>query len=385
MIKNYGLLISEEKDARAYGAGTLPKVVLKEDGQWDEFLPVYEPQFNEFYDSFGCVVWATQNVIEIMLKKIKGIEYNFSERFTYILGKVTPPGSDPHHIAEVVRNNGLIDNELLPMTKTFAEFLKPNPMTSELKDKGMEFPYEVNHEYLWQDKITKEVRTKLMKEYLCYSPLGVAVTAWHEENGVYVDLGKRNTHFTVCHGWNTKGWKVFDTYDHSLKIVSFDHNMEVCKRYYLEPSTRLPQISLIERILNLMKSLLFIWPKEKPIEPLPEPEPPPEPSNLKHILWGRGIEAFENMDKSFNNPGAIKGTNGKFLKFASYEEGWSYLLRYLERAATGQHKAYKPEFTLLKFFQVYAPSNDNNNPTNYARFVSKRIGVDTSEQIKNLV
>lgn len=50
-LLNYGLRISDILDPNAYVLGglvELPKVILQPNGQWDEFLPVYEPQYNEF-------------------------------------------------------------------------------------------------------------------------------------------------------------------------------------------------------------------------------------------------------------------------------------------------------------------------------------------------
>ncbi len=393
-IKNYGLKFAPP-DERAYvfGSARLPEVVLKEDGQWDNFLPVYEPQFNQFFDSFGCTVWGTQNALEILLKRITGIEYNFSERFTYILAKVTPPGADPHHIAETIRNNGVIPNDLLPMTSSTRreQFLRPNPMTKEYLNKGLEFPYEVKHEYVWQGSISKEQRTATMKKALRLSPLGISVTAWKEVNGVYVDDGKPNTHWCVCFGWNTKGWKVFDSYDQSIKTLSYDHNIEVCKRYYPEPSTRLPQIGIIQRLINLYKTILTMLENDPTL--IEELKPPVAPivAPVGSLLteWAIAIRDYEgkpgDLNYRNNNPGNLKKVSGGFMKFATWDAGWKALLDYLTRAATGKHKAYKPDFTLLQFFLVYAPTNDNNYPRKYAEFVGKRINRPITTKIKDLI
>ena len=238
MIKNYGLKISEFPDEHAYvlgGALGLSKIVMRPDGDWTDFLPAYEPQFGADWDSSGCVIWGHQNAIETMLKQRTWDEYNFSERFNYIIGKVRPPGSDPHEQIELIRKYGLVDSKFLPMNKTNEEFIRPDPMTKELLGRGEKFIYEVKHEYVWQNSQTKEQRMDKIKECLQYSPLGVSVTAWYEENGIYVDNGEPNTHWCVLYGIDNKGYKIFDSYDHSHKILSFDHNIQVCKRYALEP------------------------------------------------------------------------------------------------------------------------------------------------------
>lgn len=236
-IKNYGLVVSP-RDEKAYvlGGGQLPKIVLREDGQWDEFLPQYEPQFNENYDSSGCTVWGTQNAEETILKLLTGVEYNFSERYNYILARVRPPGADPHWVAEIIRKYGVIEDYWLPFTTTYEEFLTPDPMSLDLLAKGQEFPYELQHEWLWQESQTKEKRMEIIKEYLRYGPLCVSVTAWiyDDETETFIDNGMPNTHWCVLYGWNDKGFKIFDSYNQSRKVLSFDHNIQMAKRYVLK-------------------------------------------------------------------------------------------------------------------------------------------------------
>lgn len=331
MKKNYGLVIkNDDPNAYVLGGGSLPQVVLKEDGQWDAWLPVYEPQFNEFFDSYGCTVWGTLNAIEILIKRITNFEQNYSERFNYILAEIRPPGADPHHVAEVIRNRGVIDDYLLPMTKDFIEFLKPNPMTKKLLDEGMKFPFEFKHEYLWSGRVSKEERTKRMKEALRYSPLGVSVSAWHLKNGVYVDNSKPNNHWCVCYGWTNKGWKVFDSYDQSKKIVSFDHNIEVAKRFHLEQNNRLPKLWTIGEILKRLWEWLGILQKQQnevsvlPVNSLPEPVlPQPEPIETPSKYdWDTPILARHSVRVIADEEGLTLEQKNTMCATIGGESGW---------------------------------------------------------------
>ena len=258
-LKNYGLKI-DDKDENAYvlGGGMLSKIILQPDGNWERYLPQYEPQFNAQYDSYGCTVWSIENVVETMLKKIEGIEYNFSERFIYILANIVPPGADPHYVMEVCRERGLIADALLPMTPSYEWFLTPKPMTENLLEEGLKFKYEVKHEYLWswRDSPTKEERLAKIREALQYSPIAVSVTAWIEENGVYVDNGQPNTHLTMLYAIGEKGYMIFDSYDSSIKVLSFDHNIQIAKRFHLEKSNKLQQVSLLQKIISKLKQLI---------------------------------------------------------------------------------------------------------------------------------
>jgi len=106
-------------------------------------------------------------------------------------------------------------------------------------------------------------------------------------------------------------------------------------------------------------------------------DPAPFFQNLIPVV-AKAIEKKENYKKYHaekNNPGMIKGLDGSFLKFPSYEEGFNYLCDYLERACSGKHKAYKPDFTVLKFFEIYAPSYDRNDPYQYAKDVVGWCGL----------
>lgn len=259
-IKNYGFVppIIDDTQYILGGLTKVPKVILQPNGDWSDYLPEYEPQFNEKFDSTGCTVWGTENVIETLLKKKLGIEYNFSERYIYILAKVRPPGADPHKIAEVIRSEGLIPDELLPMTPSFEEFIQPDPMRTDLLVKGQLWPYKLMHEWVWERKQTREQRKKKIREALKYSPLGVSVTAWIEEDGVYIDDGRPNTHWTVIYGEADNGWKVFDSYDHSNKILSFDHDIRFCKRYFLgdKPMTTEVGIDLLKRIIEFLSDII---------------------------------------------------------------------------------------------------------------------------------
>jgi hypothetical protein len=128
-------------------------------------------------------------------------------------------------------------------------------------------------------------------------------------------------------------------------------------------------------------------PKPAP-EPLPAPQPAPTtPDHLE--AWAKAIQAFEgwypgSVSFTHNNPGNIKGANGAFLTFKTYEDGLAYLEDYLTRAATGKHPAFKPSMTLNQFFHIYT-SDREPVPTNYAKSVATAIGCTVDTKIAELV
>lgn len=238
--------------------------VQKQDGQYDDFLPLYEPQA-EIYETFGCTGWGTENALEILHKLLFGIEPNYSERFIYILAGINLEGGDPHIVAETIRKQGLINQELLPITETYEKFCQPKPMEEKYLTEGKKWldNYNFRHDWVLQGKETKENRMLEIKEALKFSPLGVSVSAWQEKDGVYFDGGLPNNHWCVCYGWTDKGWKIFDSYDHSKKIYSFDAEISFAKRYKLEKKTFLPEkkgnwlTDLIISFFNFFKALCW--------------------------------------------------------------------------------------------------------------------------------
>jgi hypothetical protein len=236
-IRDYGFVAPKTIAPEEYvlGGQKVPLVVLNKEADWRPFAPVYEPQFNTHTDPNGCTVWGTESALEMMLKKLTGVEYNFSERFTYILAQIRPPGADPHKVAEVIRKTGLIENSLLPFTEemSFDEFIQPDPMPERLLRVGRDWLSDnlFLHEWIPTDK-------KTLAEMLQFSPLGISVTAWYEKDGMYIDNGQPNTHWCVLMYMDKVQGKyypvIFDSYTHSEKILDSEHNIQFAKRFYIE-------------------------------------------------------------------------------------------------------------------------------------------------------
>ena len=406
-IRQYGFKLNVVEDLGAYklGAIELPKVILRPDGQWNDFLPNEELQITPSYDSFGCTIYGTENIQQTLEKFHFGKTQEYAERYNYNLVKIVPPGADPHDAAESFRNDGVIPYDLLPITSTFEEYATPRPMPTKYVSQGIVHPSELRHQWLWNRPIDKATRTSLIREYLQYSPLAVSVTAWKLENGVYVDNGQTNTHWVELYGWIDKGWLIFDSYFPHRKVLSFDHQIQVCKRYILVPSTRKAQLSILSKILQLLGQLVGLIntptvmakPLPVPILIQPAPSPVPEPPRPSVIDFADSIKVYEGWQSPSakypngtaswrnKNPGNIKGTDGKFLKFETAEQGFKYLCEYIKRVARNEHKSYPKDCDIKQFFLVYAPANDKNLPVQYGVWVATRLQVLPDFLIKNLI
>lgn len=285
MIRNYGLKISKEKDPQAFvlgGLTSLPKVILQADGQWDAYLPEREVQYNDKFDTYNCTAYGTTAIVETLAKRLGYQLPDRSDRYLGIMAETKPPGNDPHKVSQVARDFGLIAEASLPFKDLYTvseyySFKGAEAWKCDLEAQEFQNTLEVGHEYVFQGRTSREERTKKMKEALLYSPLGISVTAWSLRDGVYVDDGKPNTHWTMCYGWNDKGWKVFDSYDQTLKIVSYDHNIQICKRYSLTKSIRKQEISILKKLIEALSKLLGLVAKQEAIVATVVVLPPVQP------------------------------------------------------------------------------------------------------------
>jgi len=263
-MTNYGF-IKPTIQSDHYLGGALPKVVLQADGNWLPYLPLYERQFGDNFDTYGCTVFGTLNCLETIFKKIYGNGWDYSERYIYNLAEIEPPGADPHLIAETIRKQGVIEQKELPMTNTLEDFKKPRPMSKGQIDKGHLWlaRYSFGHEWVF-DEDEKDISKKheLIREYLKYSPLGISVSAWQQDDQDEYIFQGQNNHWCMAIKIDEKDRVyVFDSYDQEVKILSPEHNIQFCKRYYIiekSPTEQLnnARLNFIQIILSYVKKLI---------------------------------------------------------------------------------------------------------------------------------
>lgn len=257
-MRDYGLIEGiQELGAYIFGDGNVPFIPYNFTGNWEKYLPKYEAQADEF-ETKGCTVWGAENQIETMYRFLYGIEPNYSERFVYNLVPVDPQkGVDPQKTYECIRNNGLIDNALMPMTDTLEEFVDMDDFTGSIRAKGQNWlvNHEFLHEWVWKGA-RPDNYIELLKEALKSSPIGVSVSAWREKDGVYVSTGNVNNHWCMLFKIDAEGYPwVFDSYDHSIKKLAKDHNIRRAKRIHIQKRTKpamRKHVRILQAILNFL-------------------------------------------------------------------------------------------------------------------------------------
>jgi len=253
-LKNYGLKLKPIEDG-AYLGGTfleLPKEVLREDGQWDEFLPERELQSKQV-ETQACTAFGSLSACEMYVKRKFNDKRNWSDRWLAWNSDIGPQGADPHQTIETLRKGGSPNEDKWPFEekiKSWEEFYQTPPanLIEKAREDFLDI-YEIKHEYVPIDEL---------KEYLKYSPLGIGVTAWYEKgnSGIYYSpKGLKNNHWCVLFGYddNLKSWKVFDSYDNYVKLYSYNSLISVAKRFYITKKS--PKLNWFTKLVAWLKKI----------------------------------------------------------------------------------------------------------------------------------
>lgn len=390
------------------GASNTPVFpVLKEDGNWESLLPTEERQNIRNIETYNCTGFNTLNAIEILVYKLTGKRENYSDRWVGIIAKTKAPGNDPHKVAEAIREYGLVKEESLPFSddiKDIDEYYSFKGLTQGQIDalyeeaKQWKKTYDFKHSWVFTpgQPILEQINN--IKIALKNSPLAVGVYAWASDNrNVYYSLGQEN-HWTNI--YNVSDFiKVFDSYPPFKKDI--EQTLRYCKRYSVTLRTEITEEERKGLLALLQKALEWLGLIQKQVDALPKVDNPIEVkpqevyNEVKESMKSKlndfclAIRDYEgkpgDLNYRNNNPGNIKGRDGKFLKFKTMEEGFEYLRAYVKRASTGEHRAYKKGCTIAEFFKVYAPTGDNNNPDAYAKWVAKRISETVNTRVIDII
>lgn len=400
MTKNFGFLYEEPKpEDYTFGAGQIQAEVLQPDGQWDAYLPPIELQAALGYETYACASYGTLNCIEILLRRIFDFKDNFSDRYlAKISGTEFKLGNSPHTVAEFLRKQGTVDQyswDVTPAVNSFKAFYATPPAILAVYAQQFLDHFDFKHDYV-------QSNPKSMMEALKYSPLGMSVYGWEQDDatGLYKAGEGRDNHWVCLYGYKeNEYWSVFDTYDNSLKKVEWKHKPVTVKRYAITIAPK--TMTLLEQLLEKLKQAVA-WFQANP--PAPLPVEAPKPPRLD--IWARAIQAEESskpprptdVNVRLRNPGNLKYTQytaslggkkstvpgldgGTFCEFETYEKGLAALKQFLRDALDNKLIAYRNTMSLKAFTKVYAnPPNDG-----YAINVSQKLKVTIDTPIKDIV
>lgn len=242
-IFNHGLIIETDahaKDWRAGGISGATKIVLREDGNYRNFLPEAEYQSGVYFDTFGCVTFSSLNCLETIVKT-KGGSWNKSDRFTAKMSGTTKQGNWMRGVAESVRIDGVVDESVWPYPRkqvdppyTWDDYYAPIP--EDIKQLGLDWLKEYEVAWEWVDLAN-------IRESMKYGPIQVLVRAWPKPgaDGLYTDGGSTDRNHAVMLSEATDShYTIFDHYDKVEKQLVPTYDFKAAIQYFLIKKTDKP-------------------------------------------------------------------------------------------------------------------------------------------------
>lgn len=243
MSKSFGYIPPTLIYGKDYIEGSpiqLGSVPLVPDGQWNDYLPPAEEQKRYNLETQMCVSINTLAAIEILQKRVYGLQTEWSDRWLAKMSETTKYGNDPKKVAETIYYKGGVYEEEWPWTPeidTWDEFYAGIPMDIQVRGQvRFRSVYEFGYQFV------KPTHEKMM-EALTRSPLGVDVYAWDEGGGgIYERNGQQSNHWCVIYSYK-KGryWKCYDSYldengqrQTNLKKLDWDFGFSVVMEYTLD-------------------------------------------------------------------------------------------------------------------------------------------------------
>ena len=251
-----------------FGSQQVVGNVLRENGDWRDYLPPFEHQRRNGIESSSCYIQAQQHAIATLLEEQFDIkDSNFSERFNFILSDGGSFGGDPLVGAQTFRDSGLIPDKILPFSddiKSWGEFSSFGNNKDDCLIAGEQWKtlWNAHYDIVVRKEYSVEKKYKLLKEALKYSPVPVSVYAWEQKDGVYVKpKGVDDNHLVelVYIDENNCGY-VFDTYEPSIKKLEANFDFDFALRWTLDKRVVNVGINwftdLLKNIYNFISDIL---------------------------------------------------------------------------------------------------------------------------------
>ena len=213
---------------RVYGAG-LVGPILRENGDWSDYLPPEEEQNIRGIESSACFIEAPQHVIAtIQEEEFLEKDRNYSARFNALLAGGTPQGGDPIKGAKSIKFDGLVDDAEMPFGadieswEDFHSFKGVN--ARRIKDLAQKWlsDWRVDFKIVLEKDDPIDLKYIKLNEALKRSPVAISVSAWYEKGGIYFKPeGARDNHMVEAVFLDDQNRiHVRDTYSPFSKILA---------------------------------------------------------------------------------------------------------------------------------------------------------------------
>ncbi len=393
---------------------------------WRPYLPKGENQLNSMF----CTNFACMNCLETITNYQKFLEpdkeqFNFSDRWNAVNSGTTPNGGNTlQNACHASHKEGNVLEEECPFPPEWLE----NSLTywHDIVDISKIAPKQV-----YSGPNYSLVSPNDLKRALAYSPLEIGVNVG---SNWYSPIVTPPTEIFGGHAvelaWiDEEGYYyIFDTAEPFIKKLSPDYPILIAMSFAPLPenwkSLNVRDIPTIQqKIINLAKQVigllkeLIMKKQENKIEKMVLAMQKREgwiTPEMKNPNYPKGSRSYRN-----NNPlnfkyssyisslGAYSCDKDNFAIFRDYQSGIKAGIQFIKDVCNRQVIPYHvfnpknlyhkillpngkkgdelPNISILDFFHIYAPKEDNNDPVSYANEVAKKIEVIPSFLMKNLV
>lgn len=242
-MKKYGLLLPKKQYQPSddfFGAisRSVGEQVICPLGDWTPYLPVFEKQYNNYFDSMSCVTFSALNCLEILTKAKYGLDVNYSDRFIAKMSGTTEGGNYVATVADTIRKYGLVMESDYSFTPTMGreEFFSEVPEVIVNKGKTFLDKYNITYEFVNYSDLTDALR---------FAPIQVGVYAWtRAENGIYPDKpNARRNHLVTLVGYSYgEYWLIYDHYEPRLKKLYWNYKFGATLKYQIKAKNIMPKI-----------------------------------------------------------------------------------------------------------------------------------------------
>lgn len=227
-----------------FGSGKIVGTILREDGDWRDYVPEGELQNKRGIESSACYVEAQQHTIAtIQEEQFNLVDQNYSARFNALLSNGTPYGGSPLEAGDSIRHDGLVKDSSMPFgddIKSWQDFHSFQGVDeASVRAEGLMWLREWTPYYdiVFEMDEPLEIKAQRIRDALKYSPVCISVAGWYQDNsGIYIKPeGVRDNHLVECVHVDEDGYYyVFDTYEPFLKKLHPLYNPEFAMRWTLD-------------------------------------------------------------------------------------------------------------------------------------------------------
>lgn len=257
------------ESAYRFGSGQLVGTPLRENGNWIDYLPPEEEQRQHGVESSACFVEASQHSLATIQEEQFDLpDQNYSARFNALLSNGSVIGGNPLIAGDSFRHDGLIPEDMMPFGEEVSNWNEYHSWKGVDEQKcratGLKWleDWQPNYDLGFTREEPAMSKYIKLREILKYCPPAVSVTAWYEQNGVYIKpAGMSDNHLVLLVYIDELNRPyIWDTYTPHLKILEPYFNFDFCVRWSLTKKEKEVVkdnwlVDLLKRLLEFFKDL----------------------------------------------------------------------------------------------------------------------------------